>query len=487
MANLLVMMEFYRGTLLSVSLEALGQARRLGSALGLTVYALVPLPSGPSRGDGDITAACGLHGADKVVFLTGEALGSEGEMRFQSFAPSLMQACTQLTPRLLLFGDTPAARDVAPRLAVRLGAAYLARGAALERDGRLLLCDTEGQHVRLIAGDENTGDDFGESESVPPAPPPVVVTVPPGRFETATGLQDADMLLISSQEREIGSDVTPVTGGGFVEERIDLQPLDERLGGTLLSKISIAEASSWDSPVPQADSDTFLEPVPAAPFPPLWAVISDGTAPPGAMYRIAIGPDAADKAADYALVVPTAELSTVCQALRAQLLLPVNRPTLARRGRSVSRPEAASGDGWAALENTETGESSAKTVSGAAVDITPAPDDDNAAARLRRLPSPLGSAWDSGEYGTSRDGVPEFELENADTAPVPIQAPSLQVTPTASPSLTPLVRPGPRAIETSQRQRIPTPDGSKQPVGGATSDGPSGPSVPTGKDGKEQP
>lgn len=460
MANLLVMMEFYRGTLLSVSLEALGQARRLGSALGLTVYALVPLPSGPSRGDGDITAACGLHGADKVVFLTGEALASEGEMRFQSYAPSLMQACTQLTPRLVLFGDTPAARDVAPRLAVRLGAAYLARGAALERDGRLILCDTEGQHVRLIAGDETSGDDFGESEAVPPPPPPVVMTVPPGRFETAAGLQDADMLIISSQEREIGSDVTPVTGGGFVEERLDPQPLDERLGGTLLSKISVAEAASWDSPVPApeaaADSGEIPEPEPAAPFPPLWTVIADGPASPGAMYRVAIGPDADSKPVDYALVVPTAELSTTCQALRAQLLLPVTRPTLARRGRSVSRPEAASGDGWAALENTETGESSAKTESGAS-DITPAPGEDSTAARLRRLPTPLGSAWDSGEHGASRDGVPEFELENADTAPVPIQSPSLQVAPVSSPSLTPLVRPGPRAAEPAQRPRIPTP------------------------------
>jgi hypothetical protein len=474
-ANLLVMMEFYRGTLLSVSLEALGQARRLGSALGLTVYALVPLPSGPSRGDGDITAACGLHGADKVVYLTGEALASEGEMRFQSYAPSLMQACTQLTPRLVLFGDTPAARDVAPRLAVRLGAAYLARGAALERDGRLLLCDTEGQHVRLIAGDETTGDDFGESEAVPPAPPPVVMTVPPGRFATAAGLQDADMLLISSHEREIGSDVTPVTGGGFVEERLDPQPLDERLGGALQSRLSVAQAASWDSPVPEPEAASEAEgaPEPTAPFPPLWAVDSDSAAPPGAMYRIAIGPDAGSRDVDYALVVPTAELSTTCQALRAQLLLPVTRPTLARRGRSVNRPETSSGDGWAALENTETGESSAKTESGGAADITPAPGEDSTAARLRRLPTPLGSAWDSGEHGASRDGVPEFELENADTAPVPIQTPSLQVTPVSSPSLTPLVRPGPRAAEPASRARISTPLPDDLTRGG--------------KDGKEQP
>ena len=50
MANLLVMMEFFRGELLPASLEALGQARRLGTAFGLSVYALVPLPSEPDSG-----------------------------------------------------------------------------------------------------------------------------------------------------------------------------------------------------------------------------------------------------------------------------------------------------------------------------------------------------------------------------------------------------------------------------------------------------
>jgi hypothetical protein len=301
------------------------------------------------------------------------------------------------------------------------------------------------------------------------------MTVPPGRFATAAGLQDADMLLISSHEREIGSDVTPVTGGGFVEERLDPQPLDERLGGALQSRLSVAQAASWDSPVPEPEAASEAEgaPEPTAPFPPLWAVDSDSAAPPGAMYRIAIGPDAGSRDVDYALVVPTAELSTTCQALRAQLLLPVTRPTLARRGRSVNRPETSSGDGWAALENTETGESSAKTESGGAADITPAPGEDSTAARLRRLPTPLGSAWDSGEHGASRDGVPEFELENADTAPVPIQTPSLQVTPVSSPSLTPLVRPGPRAAEPASRARISTPLPDDLTRGG--------------KDGKEQP
>ena len=45
MANVLVMLEFLDSEPLCASLEALGQARRLGSALGFTVYALLPMQS----------------------------------------------------------------------------------------------------------------------------------------------------------------------------------------------------------------------------------------------------------------------------------------------------------------------------------------------------------------------------------------------------------------------------------------------------------
>ena len=90
MANLLVMMELFRGELLPASLEALGQARRLGTAFGMSVYALCPLPSEPDSGEEDITARCGRHGADKVVMLTGEGLQSESEMRFASYAGALL-------------------------------------------------------------------------------------------------------------------------------------------------------------------------------------------------------------------------------------------------------------------------------------------------------------------------------------------------------------------------------------------------------------
>ena len=132
MANLLVMMEFFRGELLPASLEALGQARRLGTAFGLSVYALVPLPSEPDSGDEDLTARCGRYGADKVVMLTGEGLQSEGEMRFACYSGALLAACALAA---LAAGVEPGegirriAATVASAIAVAAGA-HVLNGAA---------------------------------------------------------------------------------------------------------------------------------------------------------------------------------------------------------------------------------------------------------------------------------------------------------------------------------------------------------------------
>ncbi|HNI61613.1 MAG TPA: hypothetical protein PKW11_16855, partial [Pseudomonadota bacterium] len=117
MANVLVMLEFLDSEPLCASLEALGQARRLGSALGLTVYALVPMQSIAPQKRQQLGQLLGYYGADSVVMLTSDAPRAESELRFAPYARALLQACDELPPKLWLMADTPAARDVAPRLA----------------------------------------------------------------------------------------------------------------------------------------------------------------------------------------------------------------------------------------------------------------------------------------------------------------------------------------------------------------------------------
>lgn len=413
------MMEFFRGELLPASLEALGQARRLGTTFGLSVYALVPLPSEPDSGDEDLTARCGRYGADKVVMLTGEGLQSEGEMRFACYAGALLAACSQLPPRLLLLGDTPAARDIAPRLASRLGAAYLPRGAALEVEGQLVLCDETGSHV-MVESEAIVG------EGMPPAaPPPVLMTVPPGRFQMASGAQDAEMMIIAAADCVQTSDATPVAAAGFTEEGLDVLPLASRLVG----------------PGPQ-DEDA------VAPAPALWR-LQAGTqglaAADTAQFRIVLDADI-DKvtAADYVLAVSEAELATTRTSLLDQLALPAppkaasqwsSRSDLSEPSQFTPTGEL---DGWGDGETAPTGDTDTTREVVAAPPTPRLPEDPPppviappASMPIARGPVPVAfdeSMWEgfatlptphTGEERTG-EGSPMAEMATADTAPVPI-------------------------------------------------------------------
>jgi len=424
-ANLLVMMEFFRGELLPASLEALGQARRLGTAFGLSVYALVPLPSEPDSGDEDLTARCGRYGADKVVMLTGEGLQSEGEMRFACYSGALLAACAQLPPRLFLLGDTPAARDIAPRLASRLGAAYLPRGAALEIDGQLVLYDETGEHVTVDV-------EALPSEGVPPPPPPVLMTVPPGRFQLASGAQDAEMLIIAAADSVQTSDATPVAAAGFTEDGVDVLPLSYRLAG----------------PGPGDEEGDAVAPA-------LWRLheSADGQleSADAAQYRIALETEAKKAAsADYALAVSEKELGTTRAALLSQLAQPAPpKPAIkwsSRSGFDELSHLTPTGelDGWGTGELAPTGDTDT-TREVAAVAPAPQPMEEPAPPRIAD-PAPVAvrsaaavpidaAMWEGFATPPSlrgageelrADGAPSFELETADTAPVAIVAPSSQ-------------------------------------------------------------
>lgn len=289
MANLLVMMEFYRGALLPVSLEVLGHARSLGSALGLTVYALVPLPPEPTEEE-DITVRCGRFGADKVMLLTGDSLFVEHEMRFEQCADALLSACSMLPPRLLLMGDTPAGRDIMPRLAARLGAAYLPRGAALAEGRHLVLTDATGRHLRIPL--EATG-----AEGIPPLTVPILVTIPAGRHAMAWGDQDAELMIVPPQD-ESSQTIPNLTAeraqrGGFVEEAIEALPAVQE------------SAAGGAPPICQLyiDKATATAESPLSPF------------------RVGIGSQP-EPTMNYQLLLPAEQLATVAEQLRALLAVP---------------------------------------------------------------------------------------------------------------------------------------------------------------------
>jgi electron transfer flavoprotein alpha subunit len=187
LANVLVVIELAEGKPLPVCLEVLGQARRLSSNLGATLYAVVPMQHAPSYGEDDVIAQLASHGADKVVLVTDEMLGGGGDnMRWGTHGPAIGLVSDMLPPSLLVFGATAGGREVAPRAAARMGAAYLSDAWLEVQEGKLHLWEGAGDTARALDGDLEF---------------PVVATVPPGRYQPAVGDDEAEVEVVASTGR----------------------------------------------------------------------------------------------------------------------------------------------------------------------------------------------------------------------------------------------------------------------------------------------
>src|SRR6476646_1080747 len=186
MANVLCVVELHQGRALPVSLEVLGQARRVSTELGATLYAVVALPRAPSWSDDDLVATLAHHGADKVVIATDEGLDQQGggeELRWGTHGAALAAVCDLLSPSLLLFGATPTARAVAARAAARIGAAFLHEAWVEAREGALALFEGAGNDARTLEGELEFA---------------VVATVPAGRYQRATGDDESEVEVVAT-------------------------------------------------------------------------------------------------------------------------------------------------------------------------------------------------------------------------------------------------------------------------------------------------
>ena len=185
-ANVLCVVELLNGRALPVSLEVLGQARRVSTELGATLYAVVALPRAPSWSDDDLVATLAARGADKVVIATDETLDGGEELRWGTHGAALAAVCDLLSPSLLLFGATPTAREVAARAAARLGAAYLHEAWIEAAAGQLALFEGAGAEARVLEGELEFA---------------VVATVPAGRYALAVGDEEAEVEVVATSGR----------------------------------------------------------------------------------------------------------------------------------------------------------------------------------------------------------------------------------------------------------------------------------------------
>lgn len=111
--GVLVYIEASEGKITSVSHEALGIGRKLADELGEELCATL-------IGDGSPAPEAISLGADKVFVADGSVLT---EYEADSCAPVMEKVATQASPRIVIFGQTAAGRDLAPRMAFRLNSA----------------------------------------------------------------------------------------------------------------------------------------------------------------------------------------------------------------------------------------------------------------------------------------------------------------------------------------------------------------------------
>ena len=129
--NVLVIAEQRDGILKKVAFEMLGVGAELAAALGGSVEAAL-LGSGL---DG-LPDTLAQYGATKVYVADGDSLASYSS---EGYTDTLSATIGQSEPAIVLVGATAMGRDLAPRLAARLGVGLASDCTALEiADGRLV-------------------------------------------------------------------------------------------------------------------------------------------------------------------------------------------------------------------------------------------------------------------------------------------------------------------------------------------------------------
>lgn len=102
----------------------LGEGRRIASSLGAALYAVAWVPPGQDTGPAAqaLAAELGRGGADRVVLIATPRRPALWLTR----GPALAAVCDEIRPSLVVLPSDAGGRDLAPRLAARLGAVFLA-------------------------------------------------------------------------------------------------------------------------------------------------------------------------------------------------------------------------------------------------------------------------------------------------------------------------------------------------------------------------
>ena len=130
--DVLVIAEIREGTPKKISFEMLGEGKRIAEQLGGSIRAVAL-----GHGVGDAASSLAQYGADKVFVADDSTLEN---YTAEGYANVLANLIEQTQPALVLLGATTTGKDLAPRLAARLGVGLASdcTGFAVQ-DGELLL------------------------------------------------------------------------------------------------------------------------------------------------------------------------------------------------------------------------------------------------------------------------------------------------------------------------------------------------------------
>jgi electron transfer flavoprotein alpha subunit len=131
MATILTFAEQRDGKLRRASLEVVSEARRLAGPLGASVTAVTIGPGGEG-----LAGELASYGADRVVVFEDAALSTYAT---EAFGRALAQAIAEAKPSVVLLPFTALGKDLAPRVAVKIGAGLASDCVAFEVKGGALV------------------------------------------------------------------------------------------------------------------------------------------------------------------------------------------------------------------------------------------------------------------------------------------------------------------------------------------------------------
>ena len=205
--NIWVIAEHSEGHLEEVSAEALTYGRKLAEDLDGNVIAVVF-----GNDNQALVGTLGSYGADKIVFLDSPLLQ---EYCAEFYVAALAKLFTDKKPEIVLCGATPIGRDLAPRLAARLGTGLISDCISLTLN-----------EEKLLLGNKLTYGGRVSSIIVCPNTKPQIATLKPGVISMSRpdNIKKPEVIIITPQfnQKELRTRVK-----GFIRADPETISLDE--------------------------------------------------------------------------------------------------------------------------------------------------------------------------------------------------------------------------------------------------------------------